>query len=60
MVSLKVFDVLGREVTTLVNGEQESGTHIVQWDAKDMASGVYLYTLRSGSYTQTRKMMLIH
>ena len=60
VVSLKVFEVLGREVTTLVNGEQESGTHIVQWDAKDMASGVYLYTLRSGSYTQTRKMMLIH
>jgi len=60
VVSLKVFDVLGREVATLVNGEQESGTHIVQWDAKDMASGVYLYTLRAGSYTQTRKMMLIH
>lgn len=59
VVSLKVFDILGREVTTLVNGHQEAGTHIVQWDAKDMASGVYLYTLRAGSYTQTRKMMLI-
>jgi hypothetical protein len=59
-VSLKVFDLLGREVTTLVNGEQEAGTHLVQWDARDVASGVYLYTLTAGGFTQTRKMVLIH
>lgn len=57
-VILKVFDVLGREVGTLVNEERRSGTHSVEWDASGFASGVYFYRLQSGGLSETRKLIL--
>lgn len=64
-VSLKVFDVLGREVTTLVNEEQAAGYFETRFDASNVASGVYFYRLEgkatdgSGSFRQVRRLMLI-
>jgi hypothetical protein len=58
-VSLKVFDLLGREVATLVNGELQAGTYETSFDASRLSSGVYLYELRAGSFVQTRRMMLM-
>jgi photosystem II stability/assembly factor-like uncharacterized protein len=58
-VSLKVFDLLGREVANLVNEEQSAGPHIVKWDASRMSTGVYFYQLNAGSFIQTKKMLLL-
>ncbi len=59
MVTLKVYDMLGREVTTLVNEVKDAGTHTVKFAGKDLPSGMYLYTLTAGNYTATKKMMLV-
>ncbi len=58
-VLLKVFDILGREVTTLVSEKLSSGKHSRMWTATDASSGVYLYRLEAGPFTETRKLMLI-
>ncbi|NUN10109.1 MAG: T9SS type A sorting domain-containing protein [Ignavibacteriaceae bacterium] len=58
-VSLKVFDMLGREVASLVNGVKEAGNHTVSFDASNLTSGLYVYRLDAGSQTATRKMMLV-
>ena len=57
--SLKVFDVLGREVTTLVSGELEAGSYTQQWNAINIPSGVYLYRLRSGALSAAKKLLLL-
>ena len=59
MVELKIFDVLGREVATLVNERKAAGSHSVRWDAAGMPSGVYFYRLQAGDFSETRKLMLI-
>jgi hypothetical protein len=58
-VSLKMFDVLGREVATLVNEEKPAGTYSVTWDARNVASGMYFYRLQAGSFTDTKKLILM-
>lgn len=58
-VSLKVFDVLGREVAELVRGELEAGEHSTMFDAARLNSGVYYYTLQANGFTETRKMILL-
>jgi hypothetical protein len=58
-VTLKVYDLLGREVATLVNGQREAGSYQTTFDASHLSSGVYLYQLRAGDYVQTRKMALM-
>jgi hypothetical protein len=58
-VSLNIFDALGREISTLVNEQLNSGTYEVEWDASSYPSGVYFYKLNTGSYTETKKMVLI-
>jgi hypothetical protein len=58
-VTLKIFNVLGQEVATLVNGEMEAGRHQVRWDAKRLPSGVYLYQLKTGGHVETKKMLIL-
>jgi len=58
-VTLKVYDVLGREVAALVNENQYAGQFSVQWDAAKMPSGVYFYTLQAGDYRATKRMLLV-
>jgi hypothetical protein len=56
---LKVYDVLGEEIATLVNEEKSAGTYEIMFDAQVLTSGVYFYTLEAGSYIQTKKMILM-
>jgi hypothetical protein len=58
-ISLKVYDVLGHNVVTIFEGRQEAGSYRISWTADGLPSGVYLYTLKAGSFTQTRKMLLL-
>ncbi|WP_290663741.1 M14 family zinc carboxypeptidase [Ignavibacterium sp.] len=58
-VILKVYDILGNEVTTLVNEEKESGYYEVEFNAEQLSSGIYFYRLQVGNYTQTKKMILL-
>lgn len=58
-VTLKVYDVLGNEVVSLVNGEQSAGKYEVKFNASEVGSGVYFYTLRAGEFVQTNKMILM-
>jgi len=58
-VKLSVFDMLGRELTTLVNARQPAGTYQVNFNASGLASGVYLYRLTTPEFTETKKMMLV-
>jgi len=58
-VSLKVYDVLGTEVATLVNEEKPQGTYEVEFDGTDLPSGIYIYRLTSGSFTASKKLVLL-
>ncbi len=58
-ITLKVYDVLGNEVASLVNGTQEAGKHDVKFDASKLSSGLYIYTLNAGNFTSSKKMMLL-
>ena len=58
-VSLIVYDILGNEVATLVNSEKPSGVYEVEWNASNVPSGVYFYKLKTGSFVQTKKMLLL-
>ncbi len=58
-VTLKVFDILGKEVTTLINEEMIAGNYTKTWDAKNLSSGVYFYKLQAGKFTETKKMVLV-
>lgn len=58
-VKLKVYDILGREVTTLVNKQQKPGVYKVTFDAANLSSGIYYYRLTSGNFSDVRKMILL-
>ncbi len=58
-VELRVFNVLGQEVATLVNENLAAGSHAVTFDAKNLASGLYFYRITAGQFTSVRKMMLV-
>ncbi|NWF49666.1 MAG: T9SS type A sorting domain-containing protein [Ignavibacteriaceae bacterium] len=58
-VTLKVYDILGNEVGTLVNEEQQPGVYEVEFSASNLSSGIYFYKLQTGSYTDTKKMILM-
>jgi hypothetical protein len=57
-VRLSVYDLLGREVTVLVNERRDAGVHEVKYDAAGLSSGMYLYRLQAGDFVQTRKLIL--
>lgn len=59
LVTLKVYDVLGNEVATLVNEEKTAGTYEVEFNASGLTSGVYFYTLKADNFNETKKMLLI-
>jgi flagellar hook assembly protein FlgD len=63
-VTLKVYDILGREVATLVNEEKSAGSYEIQFDShsgedRNLTSGIYFYQLKAGDYSETRKMILL-
>jgi TRAP-type uncharacterized transport system substrate-binding protein len=65
-VSIKVYDILGNEIATIVNEEKQSGTYEVEFNAqghsgevRNLTSGIYFYQIQAGSFTQTRKMILM-
>ena len=58
-VTLAVFDILGREIATLVHQEQEAGEHRVEWSARSVSSGIYFYQLQAGDFRATEKMILV-
>jgi len=59
LVTLKIYNVLGQEVATLVNQDQRPGNYVVDFNASNLASGVYMYRLESGNYSLTKKMVLL-
>ena len=58
-VTIKVFDILGKEIETLVNEEKPAGTYELTWIAEGLPSGVYFYQLKAGSFIETKKMLLL-
>lgn len=58
-VSLKIFDVLGKEVAVLMNQESEAGFHQVKFDASSLSSGIYFYVLQSGNFSESKKLILL-
>jgi len=58
-VSLKVYDILGKEITTLVNAQLQPGTYEVTFDGSNLTSGTYFYRFQSGDFTDTKRMLMI-
>ena len=63
-VTLGIYDLLGKQIKTLVNQSQDAGNKIAMWDGTDnlgrqVSAGVYLYQIQAGEFTQTRKMLLL-
>jgi hypothetical protein len=58
-MTLKVYDMVGREITTLVNGLKEAGTHEIKFDASGLPSGVYLYRITADKFVETKKLVLL-
>jgi hypothetical protein len=59
IVTLKIFDILGRQVATLVNGQKQPGKYDVQWNASNNSSGLYFYRIQTGKFVETKKMVLL-
>ncbi len=59
LVTLKVYDILGRELAVLVDERKAPGRYIVQFDGSGLASGVYAYRLQAGSFVETKKLLLL-
>jgi len=58
-VTLRVYDVLGKEVATLINEEKPAGSYEVEFDANELTSGIYFYKIQAGSFVETKKMVLM-
>jgi sugar lactone lactonase YvrE len=58
-VSLKVYDLLGREVAELVNGEKSAGVYSVKFNGRNLSSGVYFYRIQAGNFSETKKLLLL-
>ena len=58
-VTIKIYDVLGRQVATLVDEEYQAGVYKVVFEAGDLASGLYIYRIQTQSFSQSRKLMLL-
>lgn len=58
-VTLKVYDILGTEIATLVNQEKPAGNYEVNFNASNLSSGVYIFKMKAGDFVETRKMVLL-
>ena len=58
-VTIKVYDILGNEIQTLVNKEKPAGTYEITWNEVNLPSGVYFYQLKAGEFIQTKKMLIL-
>ncbi len=58
-VTLKIFNIIGQEVATLINGQMSAGSHLVTFNAANLASGIYFYQLKAGSQIAIKKMVLL-
>jgi hypothetical protein len=58
-VNLSIYNMLGQKVATLVNERQQAGTYQIEWDAGNLASGIYYYTIKAGAFHQVKKMVLM-
>ena len=58
-VKLTIHDILGREIATLVNGEQSAGWKEVQWNAAGFTDGIYFYKLQAGNFVETKMLMFL-
>ena len=54
-----MYDVLGNEIATLVNEQKQAGTYRINFDSNNLASGIYIYKIQAGSFTQVKKMILL-
>ena len=59
LVTLQIYDILGNEIALLVNADQAAGTYDVSFDASGFSSGIYIYRLKAGKFTSTKKMILL-
>jgi hypothetical protein len=59
LVQIKIFDILGKEIATLVNEQKSTGTYSVQFNGSALASGIYFYKMQAGSFTETKKLILL-
>jgi len=57
-VTLKIYNLLGKEIESLVSGQKPAGEYEIHWTTKDLPSGIYLYRLKAGEYIETRKFIL--
>ncbi|MFZ1291276.1 MAG: T9SS type A sorting domain-containing protein, partial [Melioribacteraceae bacterium] len=57
--TLKIYDILGSEITTLVNRNKAAGNYEIKFDGSKLSNGIYFYTLTSGNFNQTKKMILL-
>ena len=58
-VTLKVYDILGKEITTLVNEQLNAGVYEISFDGSNLSSGIYFYQIRAGDFSETRKMLMV-
>ena len=58
-VTIKVYDIIGKEIKTLVNEEKLAGKYVVQFDGSNFSSGVYFYQMRAGEFIDTKKFILL-
>ena len=58
-VTLKVYDVLGKEIAILVNEEKSAGEYEIEFDGNNLTSGIYFYRLQAGNFVETKKMVIL-
>jgi len=59
IITIKVFDILGNEVKSLVSEKQEQGNYEIDFDGSNLASGIYLYQMQAGAFSQVKKMLIL-